>query len=182
MHSTMCKLPCQTNFPSVWLVQRVSSKCSCNSGDRVTGFYPVGRGFESCQERAHAINQQEEYMRSIIAAIVLALGLFVAGSATASAAPTTQFGGWVYNAPLQKADGTTDVYQINAVATGSKSGKTMVTSSITCRYLQDPDPNSGAGTWQDWVVVGEFTEAPTTPIATEQQAKQYCIDNAFKAV
>jgi len=112
-------------------------------------------------------------------AVFLSLGL-LGLSTTANAAPTTQIGGWVYSTHVDIAPGnvqSTKTYNINAVATGSKVGKTFVTTSITCRYFSDP----GSGTWQDWVLIGEFTEAPVTPIASAEDAKQYCIDNAYKA-
>lgn len=127
-------------------------------------------------------------MRRIIvlafAAIALSLGL----AAPASAAPAnSNWGGWFYNQTVTKADGTTDVYQINATVNQTKTGKAITGSTVKCTYLQDPDPNSGAGTWQDWVVRGTYTSStangdPVFTGTTQEELRQFCLANAYKAV
>lgn len=116
-------------------------------------------------------------------AVALVLSLSLLGfSTTANATPAnSNWGGWFYNQTLNEDDGTTGVYQINATVNQTKTGKTITGSTVTCRYLYDPNP--GNGTWQDWYQVDEFTSSTTTgdPVfagTTQEELRQYCIANA----
>lgn len=123
-------------------------------------------------------------------ALVLSLGL-LGLSTTANAAPSTVYGNWVYGTKVDITPGaepsnSNKTYNINAAATGSKVGKTMVATSVTCTYFDDPGPGT---TWQDWKQLGSFTDSTspaegqsllTTPLPTAQAVEKYCIDNAYR--